>query len=122
MNQGTQTHSTSIGSKGKHITFSERQLIERWVREKKSIAQIASSSPVIASPSTANLNVVVSNISIPSLENTLPIPAAPLDAVATKMPIALSAASPLKALTFLVSPRKRFPRCFLDESLPTRHL
>ena len=42
MNQGTQTHSTSIGSKGKHITFSERQLIERWVREKKSVAQIAS--------------------------------------------------------------------------------
>ena len=42
MNQGTQTHSTSIGSKGKHITFSERQLIERWVREKKSTAQIAS--------------------------------------------------------------------------------
>ncbi len=41
MNQDTQTHSNSVARKGKHITFSERQQIERWLREKKSITQIA---------------------------------------------------------------------------------
>ncbi len=41
MNQDTQTHSNSVARKGKHITFSERQQIERWLREKKSISQIA---------------------------------------------------------------------------------
>ena len=41
MNQDTQTHCNSVARKGKHITFSERQQIERWLREKKSISQIA---------------------------------------------------------------------------------
>ncbi len=41
MNQDTQTHCNSVARKGKHITFSERQQIERWLREKKSITQIA---------------------------------------------------------------------------------
>ena len=41
MNQDTQTHCNSVARKGKHITFSERQQIERWLREKKSLSQIA---------------------------------------------------------------------------------
>ena len=41
MNQDTQTHCNSVARKGKHITFSERQQIERWLRENKSISQIA---------------------------------------------------------------------------------
>ena len=35
MNHSTQAYCRSVSRKVKHITFSERQQIERWLREKK---------------------------------------------------------------------------------------